>query len=312
VGRVPARDLPPSLQSAPVQTPAPPADGLTVNMRRFVLAASLLTFAGGALIYGPSDDTERWFAWDIEPPLTAAFLGANFWATSLAALLAVRQGSWERVRLVIPAVGVLMPFTLAATLMHLDRFDFRSGFGWSWLVAYGLFPAFLAPILAEQRLAWERPPERRPFSFPMALALSLLGFGLLAEGTALFLDPAAAARFWPWPLTPLTSRAVAAWLLAFGLAALHASWERDWLPYWPIAVTYTAFGVLQLLALARWGEVVDWDEVAGWIYVGGVVAMLVLGALGVRAVGRRPRRPTGAAAAPAEPPPPEPAPRGTS
>jgi hypothetical protein len=269
-----------------MQTPAPGA--LTINVRRCVLSAGILTFVGGALIYGPSDDTETWFAWDIEPPLTAAFLGANFWATSLAAFLAVRSGSWERVRLVIPAVGVLMPFTLAATLMHLDRFDFRSGIGWAWLVAYGLFPAFLAPILAEQRLAAERPPERRPFPFLRALALSLLGFGLLAEGAALFLDPAA-ARFWPWSLTPLTSRAVAAWLLAYGIAAPHAAWERDWLPCWPIAVTYTGFGVLQLGALARWGEAVDWDEVAGWIYVGGVVAMLVLGVLAVLTVARQPR-----------------------
>lgn len=105
--------------------------------------------------------------------------------------------------------------------------------------------------------------------FAVTVALSLLGVGLVAEGAALFIDPTAAARFWPWTLTPLTSRAVAAWLLAYGLGALQSAWERAWAPFWPLAVVYTGFGVLQLGALARWGDVVDFGGTGAWIYVGG-------------------------------------------
>ena len=258
-------------------------------MRRFAVVASVMTFAGGALLYGPSANTETWFAWDIEPPLTAAFLGGSFWATSVVSATAVRHNQWEKVRLVIPAFGVLLLFTLCATLIHLDRFDFRSFFGWTWLAAYVLLPAFLAPILAEQRRLAPPATAGQAFPFAMALALSLLGTAMLAEGVGLFVDPQAAGRLWPWTLTPLTARAVAAWLIALGVAAVHASWERDWGALWPVAVTYTTFGVLQLLALARWGDAVDWGDVAAWIYVGAVLTILALGVLGLA---RSPRRTT--------------------
>jgi hypothetical protein len=52
---------------------------------------------------------------------------------------------------------------------------------------------------------------------------------------------------------------------------------------WPLAA---GFGVLQLLALARRGEAVDWEQVEAWIYVGGVVGTLGLGPAGVVAVRR--------------------------
>lgn len=267
----------------------PEARSLDGNVRRFAAVATLLTFAGGMLLYGPSDNTEDWFAWDIEPPLTAGFLGASFLATTLVALSAAIRNTWESIRLVIPMFGVLLLLTLTATLMHLDRFDFNSFFGWTWLAAYALLPGFLGPIVAEQRRVHDRTPRRQPFSLPMALALSILGTALVAEGVALFVDPAAAGRFWPWPLTPLTARAIAAWLVAFGVGAVHASWQRDWSPFLPMAIAFTGFGVLQLLALARWGEVVDWDEVAAWIFLGAVLAILALGVIGLVKSGLRPR-----------------------
>ena len=45
----------------------------------FVIAAILAAIAGGLLFIG-ADDTDRFFSWTIDPPLTAAFLGAAYWA----------------------------------------------------------------------------------------------------------------------------------------------------------------------------------------------------------------------------------------
>lgn len=43
------------------------------------------------------------------------------------------------------------------------------------------------------------------------VTLGVLLFGL---GAALYLVPSVQSVLWPWPLTPLTARAVAAWLVA--------------------------------------------------------------------------------------------------
>jgi hypothetical protein len=76
----------------------------------------------------------------------------------------------------------------------------------------------------------------------------------------------ATAAIWPWALTPLTGRAIGVWLFALGVAALHVAREDDHQRVRPAAVAYVILSVLQLVALARFPEDVDWSGPAGWVY----------------------------------------------
>ena len=180
--------------------------------------------------------------------------------------------------------------TEIATLIHLGKFHFQEPLVWAglaawiWLGIYTLVPIALIALLPGQlRVRGEDPPRTAPLPRAVAVVLGVEAFVLLLYGGLLFLDPVRWTSIWPWPLTPLTGRAVAAWLLGIAIGLVAAIAEGDLLRIRPGLVAFALFGTLQPLALARYGGDVAWSEPQAWIYVGVVASMAVLGWLGVAA-----------------------------
>ena len=73
---------------------------------------------------------------------------------------------------------------------------------------------------------------------------------MLALGVYLFVAPAERRRLWPWDLTPLTARAIGAFVTGFGVSALHAVVANDLRSFEGAALAYAALGVFELFALA--------------------------------------------------------------
>lgn len=103
---------------------------------------------------------------------------------------------------------------------------------------------------------------------------------LLAVGLALYLAPATAEVLWPWTLTPLTARAVGSWLVAYGVAAalLLRAGDLDLLRV--PAVAYAVLGVLQLVVVGRFADVVSWGSASA---LGLVVMATAVAATGAAA-----------------------------
>jgi hypothetical protein len=116
------------------------------GLRRLLYANSALVLVIGVPLYLLSDRTDTWFAWTIRPPLTAAVLGAGYWASFVMELLSARERLWARTRPAVPAVLLFSTLTLAITLLYADRFHFRSpqpitqAGTWVWLVVYVSVP----------------------------------------------------------------------------------------------------------------------------------------------------------------------------
>jgi hypothetical protein len=89
----------------------------------------------------------------------------------------------------------------------------------------------------------------------------VLLFGL---GAALYLVPSVQSVLWPWPLTPLTARAVAAWLVAFGLGAVLASRANDLRRMEISAWSYGLMAVLELVVGIRHMDLIRWTEPSAW------------------------------------------------
>src|SRR2546428_13867831 len=73
------------------------------------------------------------------------------------------------------------------------------------------------------------PPRGPPAPMWMRIAVLTQGVGMLAVGLGLFLAPEIVKQAWPWGLTPLTARAIGAWLIGIGFAAFHSGREDDFL-----------------------------------------------------------------------------------
>jgi hypothetical protein len=255
-----------------------------------VAIASVIFWLGLSLFVFPGE-TETLFAWTIEPPLTAAFLGASYWASTTLAATAAMERDWVRARAFVAPYLIAGVVLLWVTLVHIDRFHMDAVTGWAWLILYAIFPpAVVAILLRQLRVPGEDPPRDTPMPRALLAGHALVGGALTLLGAALVIAPTDAASLWPWPLTPLTGRAIGTFVLAQGVLALVVCRERDWDRVRPAMLQQLVVGVLQLAALLRFSGTLDWDRAGAWIYLGVVLAVLGAGAYGtMRRAGRAAR-----------------------
>lgn len=290
-------------------TPSPEDPGIVTPLRVLLIVAVPLVALAGVPLYVFADRTDEWFAWTISPSLTAAFLGAGYWATLLPLSFATWYGRWRPVTIVVvTTLGFAYPM-LAATLIHLDRFHFGDAFpssarfaAWLWLVVYVAVPPALTwfAILQRRRLAGTArdresaskatPSATRPVEAIPGWLRAMVGMvGAIAAivGLALWLRSAATGG-WPWELTPLTARAIGSLLLGFGAGSIAAVFYRDPERYRLLFPAYATFGALQLLALVRFSDAVRDSGASGWWYVAACTTALVTGIAGILVAGRAP------------------------
>jgi hypothetical protein len=256
-----------------------------VEISRGLRAA--LAFAGVAVGYASfvlfvfPDRSEDLFAWDIQPPVTAAFFGA-FYATAIPLLfLLARPGTrWWQVRPVLPALFTLSTTMLIATALHDDKFLWDRVVAWLWLVLYLVYPPMIAAFYLSHRARDPGPPPVatavRPWLRPSSIAAAAATGGL---GAALFLWPTTVDALWPWTLTPLTARVVGGWLLFMATALLAMGLERDWAAIRPLFLEAAIVLVLLLVGVARFSEEFDWGSPEAWGYLLAVVGGLVVSAV---------------------------------
>ncbi len=247
----------------------------------------LLTFVASVVLYGFSRDTDRWFAWTVLPPVSAAFLGGGYAAGFVLVAGTARERTWAAARAGVVTIFVFAVATLGATLAHLDRFHFgrtgAAGFAaWLWLAVYVVVPVAMAVMfLVQRRVPGDDPPVTRPLPGGLSVLLAVQALVLVATGVALLAVPARIAGHWPWAVTPLTGRAVGAWCLPLGVAAALALRERDVRRLRAAALAYVVLGVLHLVAVLRFRLDVRFGEPATWAYLAVLVSMVAAGGWGL-------------------------------
>ncbi len=278
-------------------------------MRRMLWVAAVLVLAQSVPLTLRSEQTDRYFAWTIDVPLTAAFLGAGYLAAAVLESQAAARRTWQQARLAVPGVWVFTTLTLLVTLAHLDRFHLDAGpastraLTWGWLAVYAVVPVVLGALWWRQVRGQPAPGAgSRSAPLPAALRhpLGAQGLAMAGAGGLLLLRPDDAG-WWPWPLTPLTAQAVGAWLVGLGIVAVQTWWvnRRD-----AAAVVFPACAVMalgQLVAVLRFPDSLDSagstgalgvEDVATWTYVVFLGTLAVTGLAGA-AAGRGAARPKG-------------------
>jgi hypothetical protein len=286
-----AREVPVRAAQPTLESPAAPRPLLS-GMRRLLGAFAVLTALATGALFVLAESTEETFAWTIEPPLTAAFIGAGYAAGFVLVVLCLRDPLWVHSRVPVLTIFVFVVLTTTATFIHINRMHFDDDFGgldlmakiaaWFWLTVYVVVPiAMLVLIVVQERAHGDDPPPRHPVPVALRIALAVEAAVLLVVGALIYVEPTSVS-VWPWVMTPFTGRVVAAWLLAFGLATALAAVGGDLRRLRTSAIAYTVFGVLVLVAVARFPSTLDWGSPAAWIFVGLAVAVALTGAAGWR------------------------------
>ncbi|MGH2980239.1 MAG: hypothetical protein ACRDLQ_11485, partial [Solirubrobacterales bacterium] len=136
--------------SAGAVNPPSPGTPLTRELRAVLMLFAGLALVAGFLLFPLAEETHRFFSWTIQPPLTAAFMGAAYWAAFVLIGWTARAATWELARPTLVPVITIAVLLLVATLIHLDKFDLDSIFGWFWLIVYCTVPPVLAALVWAQ------------------------------------------------------------------------------------------------------------------------------------------------------------------
>ena len=258
-------------------------------MRWLLYAAAFLVFLAGLVLFVFPLQTDEFFAWTVNPPMTAVFLGAAYWSSAGLEVTGARSAGWNSARLAVWPVFIFTALTLGVTLLHIDRFHLSSNAAptariatWAWLAIYALVPVAML-IISRMQIRSRRPDPKSvtagPPVLPPALRLLLVVIAgvLLLYGVALLAVPTLAAQWWPWTLSELTGRAIGAWLVGLGWAAAQGQSSRDLSTVRPVALTSVAFVLLQALALLRYGGALAWPSGPAIAFVAVLLAIGVAG-----------------------------------
>jgi hypothetical protein len=252
------------------------------RLRVGLLVIAAVIFTLGLSLFVFPRETDTLFAWTIKVPLTAAFLGASYWASTTLALCCAGERDWVAARAFAAPYLIAGIVLLVVTFVHLDLFHMDDVTGWLWLVLYAVFPGSMIVLVSQQmRVAGTDPPRTAPVPAAFTAICFAQAAVMVSLGTALVIAPTDVSSLWPWPLTPLTGRAVGTFVLSQGVLVLTVCRERDWGRVRPAMMQYVVLGVLHLVAVARFSGTFDWDDAVSWVYVGFIVSILLTAVYGV-------------------------------
>jgi hypothetical protein len=249
---------------------------LSPAIRVLLFAAGALAIIAGPVLFLFPHQTETYFAWTIRHPLTPVFMGAGY--CGAAGLIPVlRSNRWSLARVQMPFICVFGSTQLLATLLHLTAFNWSHPIAWAWLAVYVASPpaAIWLTAATERRYV---PPQPRGWALPGLVRAIILLYGLLvgAVGLVMMASPSAAAGFWPWTLTPLTSRVIGGWLLAIAALQLTLSRQRSLETAWVALMASTLVSGLLLLGAGLHRTEFDGPLTAVYVYL---VAIMLLGVI---------------------------------
>jgi hypothetical protein len=267
----------------PTVTEAPPANDRILPLTRVVAAVVIviLLIATVVLFLLPTQTDHR-FAWTIKPTMTAMLMGAGYGSALYFFVRVLTERRWHRVALGFLPTSVFTWMMLGATFLHWDRFRHGSTPFLLWLWVYLITPVVVPAVWLVNRRHDPGTPEARDAVLPVWTRRLMVaaGVGMLAISAWMYAVPASAITRWPWTLTLLTARAVAAFVALPGVAWLAIAADDRWSAARVVLGTVAIGLVLLLVAVARaWGEF-DHGDALSYVYVAGLIGTLTaIGAL---------------------------------
>jgi hypothetical protein len=243
------------------------------------LAWLVIPFLGVAFIilYLFPYATEQLFAWRIQPSMTAMMLGAAYSGGIYYFVSVLRATQWHTIKVGIVPVISFASFLGIATILHWDRFTHNHVSFFAWVGLYFTAPILVIAVWLRNRGQDPQTMHADDIAIPplVRIAFGIIGAITLAISLLLFLVPALLINVWPWTLTPLTARVVGAMFALPGIVGLGIARDQRWSSARMI-LQAQSFSILMILgaALRSWADF-DQTQPATWLFVGGLVIMLI-------------------------------------
>ncbi len=215
-----------------------------------VIACIVLPFlvlAFQILYFAPQTSGER-FAWEIQPAMMAAFMGAGYLTGAYFFLNIIFRKQWHRVRVVLPGIGFFTLGMLLATILHWQRFDIQHPPFLAWLILYIVTPPLIPFIWIRNNRTDPLTADAGDILVPDAIRFVVRSIGIVLSLVTIvgFIAPQLLMQIWPWELTPLTARVTSGWIALVGFGSLFLAAEKRW-SAWQLALQVIAMWEILIL-----------------------------------------------------------------
>lgn len=218
--------------------------------------------------------TARVWSWTIPIRMTSMVLASAYLGGAYFFARVARERRWHTVGTGFLAVTTFASLLGVATLMHWDKFAHHHLAFWLWAGLYFTTPFLvIGAWLANRRYAAPRAADDVLLRPVERAVIAVVGLAALVQGVVMFVDPTAFIDRWPWPLTPLTGRVIAA-VFCLGGAGLGAWRDARWSSLRLMLQVEVVMLVLILVAAVRAHDEMASGRDLGWPLLVGALLML--------------------------------------
>ncbi|GAA3542719.1 hypothetical protein [Kribbella ginsengisoli] len=269
-----------------------PDDRVLPYTRILSLAIVPFLIAGFVILYLFPHHTAHLWAWPLRPTMTAMVLASAYLGGAYFFVRAALERHWHVLAPGMLSVTAFATLLGLATVLHWNKFTHDNPAFWIWTALY-----FAAPVLVLTAWLLNRryaAPARTPDDLlPPSLRAAVAAIGTLAlvQGAAMFITPTTFIDLWPWPLTPLSARTLAA-VLCLGGAGLGIWHDPRWSTLHRMLEVELVMVTPMLLAAVVAHDQLDAGKPLAWPLLTGFSLLFITSAV---VGGRRSRRPLVAA-----------------
>lgn len=213
-----------------------------------IVIVPVLTAAFVILFLFPGQTRTLW-GWTIRSRMSCMFMGGGYLAGALFFARASRAKEWHRLGPGIIATTVFAGALGVATFLHWPEFNHGHVSFWAWTLLYITTPLLLPVLYVKNRQFDPRTPGADDVPIPtwIRTAMTVLGAGQLLFAATLYLWPSLFLADWPWRLTTLSARSLAAFAAFPAITYLAFAFEHRWSALrWPFE---TAIAGVTLIAV---------------------------------------------------------------
>jgi hypothetical protein len=218
--------------------------------------------------------TARLWAWAIPSTMTSMVLASAYLGGAYFFLRVFRKQQWHHTGTGFLAVTTFASLLGVATLLHWDKFLHHHVAFWLWAALYFTTPFLvLGAWFANRRYAAPPGADDVLLSSVERAVIAMVGLVALAMGIVMFVAPSAVIDLWPWALTPLTCRVIAA-VFCLGGAGVGAMLDPRWSALRLMLQVEVVMLVLILVSAVRARYEMISDRALTWPLLIGLLLML--------------------------------------
>ena len=256
-----------------------------------IVIVPVLTAAFVILFLFPGQTHELW-GWTIRSRMSCMFMGGGYLAGALFFARAARAKEWHRLGPGIIATTAFAGALGVATFLNWDEFNHGHVSFWAWTLLYITTPLLL-PVLYVKNRQFDpgtSGPEDVPIPGWIRTTMTVIGAGQLLFAIALYLRPSLFQADWPWKLTTISARSLAAFATFPALTYLAFAFERRWSALrWPFETAIAGVALIAVGAARSSGDFKGGTQSLLWrVGLIGALIFLIVVWLTMRREVRRP------------------------